>query len=263
MTCETKLVRVVAAGLLAMAIPGGASAQTVSTETPLARHLEMDAAYVREVKDQAWHIRVTEEVRTPPGLYVVVYGEKGDIVRHGEIPARPYSAEAPFIMEIPADGAAQQYVIKILAPYQNYAGIHLPLTDLPLEVYRGSKGGTTFGIPYGEKGEIRRWAFQAAPGGERLTMTGAANMCVLDTRGTVVAGATTGRAAGKAKPVGELSLTLTPGQGYWLDPGNARQVQTSKASGLLYLSAEPERWFYPAITWDLETRPWWKGLFTP
>ena len=38
---------------------GSALAQPFTADTPLVRHLRMNATYVRETKDQAWHIRVT------------------------------------------------------------------------------------------------------------------------------------------------------------------------------------------------------------
>jgi hypothetical protein len=241
------------AGLLMLGMCGRAPAQAISPDTPRVRHLEMGATYVRESRDLAWHIRVTDRVPTPPGLYVVVYDEKGDILKHGEIPAGPYSPEAPFAMEIPADGLAQQYVIKLLGSYQNFSAVRLPMTDLPFEVYEGSRGGTTFGVPYGAGRETRRLAFQVKPGTQKVALTGGVNnMRFLDSQGVAIA---------DNRADGALTMSPKPGQTYWLDPGNARQVQTTKESAKIFLALDPERWFCPTVTWDLESRPWWKGLF--
>jgi len=73
-------------------------------------------------------------------------------------------------------------------------------------------------------------------------------------------------AIAKAKKTGALNqvvLTPQPGRTYWLDPGNANQFQTPKGSPKVYLSFEPERWFSPTVTWDLDARPWWKGILRP
>ena len=235
------------AGLLMVGMGGPVRAQPFSADTALLRHLRMKATYVRETRDQAWHIRAAGTVPTPPGLYVIVYNERGDIVRHGEIPSGTYSTAAPFLLEVPADGIAQQYVIKLLGVNASLHGITLPMTDLPFEVYEG-----TFVMPYPVSREIRRLAFRANPGMKKVTFTGGVrNMRVLDAKGAVVA---------DNKTVDELNLTPRPGQTYWLDPGNANQFQNPKGTEKTYLTFDPRRWFFPTIAWDLDSRPWWKGL---
>ena len=238
------------AGLLMVGIAYRVVARPFRAEAPLVRHLRMAATYVREARDQAWHIRVTGTLPTPPGLYLIVYNERGDIVRHGEIPSGTYSPAAPFLLEVPADGVAQQYVIKLLGVNANLHGIVLPMTDLPFEVYEG-----TFVMPYPAGKEIRRLAFQANPGMKKVTFTGGVrNMRVLDAKGAVVAD---NRAADA------LNFTPQPGRTYWLDPGNAHQFQNPKGAEKTYLTFDPQRWFSPTITWDLDSRPWWKGLIRP
>jgi hypothetical protein len=164
-------------------------------------------------------------------------------------------------MEVPADGAAQVYVIKLIGPNANCFGVALPMTDLPFEVYEG-----TFVMPYPTPGtkEIRRLAFQARPGVDKVAFTGAGNMRVFDSKGQVVAdnapaGGAQSPKSSRATP-GEVQLTPKPGQTYWLDPGNAHQFQTAKGSPKVHLTFDPQRWFHPEISWDLESRPWWKGI---
>jgi hypothetical protein len=268
------------AGLLAAGMGCGALAQPFGADTPLLRRLRMDATYVREAKDQAWRLRIVGAVPTSPGLYVVVYNEAGGIVRHGQVPSATYTPAAPFLLDVPADGAAQQYVIKLLGPNANCHGVTLPMTDLPFEVYEG-----TFVMPYPTGKEIRRLAFKVTPDVKEVTFTGG-SMRILDSRGNVVAADSGPRSAAptvnpkhrndvpspaelaiaKTKKTGALNqvvLTPQPGQTYWLDPGNANQFQTPKGSPTVYLTFEPERWFSPTVTWDLDTRPWWKGILRP
>jgi hypothetical protein len=123
------------------------------------------------------------------------------------------------------------------------------------------------------------------PDVKEVTFTGG-SMRILDSRGNVVAADSGPRSAAptvnpkhrndvpspaelaiaKTKKTGALNqvvLTPQPGQTYWLDPGNANQFQTPKGSPTVYLTFEPERWFSPTVTWDLDTRPWWKGILRP
>ena len=79
-------------------------------------------------------------------------------------------------------------------------------------------------------------------------------MRVLDAKGAVVA---------ENRLADELNLTPQPGQTYWLDPGNAHQFQNPKGAENSYLTFDPQRWFSPTIAWDLDSRPWWKGLLKP
>lgn len=238
--------------LLLTALSGRTLAQAAVPDKPLLRQLIMEAAYVREIHDQEWHIRVTCQLPTPPGLYVAVYNERGDLVHHGEIPAATYTPENPFILTIPRDGLAQQYVIKPLGVNADVSSVTLPITDLPFEVY-GGKGNGIFVMPYPGHGEIRRLAFQANPGVTNVTFFGGVrNMRVLNAKGDVVADNTA---------ADNLVLAPQAGQTYWLDPGNANQIQTPKGTEKVYFTFNPEQWFSPSITWDLESRPWWKGLF--
>jgi hypothetical protein len=225
----------------------------------------MDATYVRETSDQAWHLVITDRLPTPPGMYAIVYNERGDVVHHGEIPAGAYSPEAPFRIEIPKDGLAQQYVIKLIGVNQNFDAIDLPMTDLPFEVYGGRDlyGGAAWVMGYPTRGEVRRLAFQVKPGGGSVMFTGSGQMRILDHRGAVVVDKMDDRQPGAnaKRSTAVLTLSAQPGQTYWLDPGNANQIGTPKDSAKIYFAFDPERWFGPDIRWALESRPWWKGLF--
>lgn len=251
MTCNKALVLSVVAGLL-VGRGEDASAQAITVDTPLVRHLVMNATYVRETRDQAWRLRITGRLPTPPGMYAIIYNERGDLVFQGAIPVGDYSAEAPFVLEIPKDGLAQQYVIKLLGVNQNFDGVALPMTDLPFEVYAG-RGNGIFVMPYPKGGEIRRLAFQVNPGVTNITFFGGVrNLRVMDADGVVVADNTSDD---------NLKLVPQSGRTYWLDPGNANQIQTPKGTEKVFFTLNPEQWFFPSITWDLDSRPWWKGLF--
>jgi hypothetical protein len=258
MTSKKFLVLPVVTELLVMGMGRPAPAQDIPSDKPLVRHLIMNATHVREARDQSWHLHVTGNLPTSPGLYVIVYNERGDVVHQGAIPAGTYSPEAPFLLEVPKDGLAQQYVIKLLGVNRNFEGITLPMTDLPFEVYEGRDGGT-FVMPYPASGEIRRLTFQASPGESNLALTaGNQVLRVLDSHGGLVADNRPADGSGKA--TNSLLLATQPGRVYWLDPGNANQFGTVKGTAKLYLAFDPERWFAPTTTWDLESRPWWKGL---
>jgi hypothetical protein len=257
--------RCFSAALLAVGMSSLTTAQAVTPDTPLLPHLMMDAAFVRESVDQVWHVRIAGVLPTPPGLYLIVYNERGDIVSHHAVPAGSYPAEAPFVLTVSADGVAQQYVIKILGSYQNCFGITLPMTDLPFEVYGGKGGGMYWVMPYPTRGELRRLAFQVNPGAGPVSFDGADQVIrVLDSTGAVIADnreATTPPTASKNASRVPLNLKATPGQTYWLDPGNCSQFGLAKGSATIFFAFTPEKWFYPSITWSLESRPWYEGLF--
>lgn len=254
-------------GLLSTGLGSQASAQAVAPDAPLARRLTINALYVREAQDQAWHIRIMNGMPVLPGGYVVVYNESGDIAYHGEIPAGAHSPEAPFVVTVPADGAAQQYVVKLLSSkgvggWNRYNG-PMPMTDLPFEVYAGYggwgaeqtfQGGKFTIVTDARDREAKRIAFKVNPGVTNLTFAGAADMRILDEAGVIVAEKGTNAA---------LVLTAPQsGRVYWVDPGSGNMFETAaKGPEKLYLTFDPDRWFSPSITWDLDSRPWWKGLF--
>jgi hypothetical protein len=257
-------------GLLAAGLCGQARAQATTAGSQLVPHLGMNAAYVREARDQAWHIRITDKMPTSPGGYVIVYNERGDIVHHGEIPKGDYSAESPFVLTVPADGAAQQYVIKLLGVPATLGAITLPVSDLPFEVYDGVEhhGSKLFSMPGAGRGEIVRYAFQVKPGVAKMTLVAAGPMRILGPDGAVLAettpAPTTAPKGQKVAPADvPLDLKALAGQIYWLDPLKSWKVETPKDSEKLYLTLDPAKWFSPTITWDLDSRPWWKGLFKP
>lgn len=268
-------------GQPSIAQPPAHPSHAITKVTPLWRHLEMNAAYVRETKDQAWTIRISGDFPAPPGLYFIVYNEKGDVALKSPVPAGSYSPEAPFVLTVPADGLAQQYVIKWVGATGpvgcNYFRGPLPMTDLPFEVYGGFSGysavlwtqGGRFYIlhppPSGK--QLRRVSFQVKPGVESITFTGSANLRILDDRGAVVAEGKSYKAppppaaGSKATPAAGLTVKTRPGQIYWVDPGKDPGFETAEGSEKVYVTFDPERWFSPSLTWELDTRPWEKGLF--
>ncbi len=269
MTRKPMIVLLAVVGLLMTGLGSEAAAQAVTPGAPLVRRLSINGLYVREARDQAWHIRIMVPMSIPPGGYVIVYNERGDIVHHGGIPTGAYSPAAPYVVTVPADGVAQQYVVKLQSAIGNGAGWNrfngpLPMTDLPFEVYAGYgrwgaelglQGGTFNLFATGAAGEVKRIAFQVNPGVEKLSFKGGADLRILDDTGAVIGEKGTNAALALAVP--------QPGRVYWVDPGKANTFETAeKGPEKLYMTFDPERWFSPSLTWDMDSRPWYKGLCT-
>lgn len=228
---------------------------------PLTRQLMFSAVYVKEKVDQAWRLRITGDLPRGPGIHVLIYDEAGGFMSRYDVPWGEYTDETPFTVDVPADGKAQQYVIKVLGQQDNMNGLRLPLTDLPYEVYSGS--GFAFG--YGDARTQRRIvAFQVADETPIHFSGWRADYRILDAAGATVADSKDHiLPEGDPRRVGDMRnheaiFNLKPGNTYWLDPYGVMYL--SVRGKRLYLTFDPERWFEPKLDWSLEDRPWWKGI---
>lgn len=250
-----------AALLLVLAPASRLAAADRPGSKPLTRQLQFSACYVKEDRDRAWQLRFTGDLPRGPGLYAIVYNEAGDAVLQTAIPYGRHTQEKPWIVEVPADGKAQQYVIKFLGQQDNFNGILLPLTDLPYEVY----GDSSYSFGYGTAaGQQRMVAFQVSSGAP-VHFNGYGDYRILDEAGGIVVESKekalkTGDPAkkGGAREVEVIVTGLQPGQTYWIDPYGLMYLGVRDTR--LYVTFEPGRWFEPKLEWTLQSRPWWKGL---
>jgi len=247
--------------LFAIATPARAE-DPKPADSKLTRQLMMAACYVKEDVDRAWQFKLVGRLPRGPGIYIIIYNEAGEVFFRAAVPWGDHTEEKPYIVDVPADGKAQQYVIKFVAQQDNLTGIVLPFTDLPYEVY--GDGGFAFG--HGATNGLRRIvSFQAPSTGDLIWFNGwSGNYRILDEDGNVVADS-----KDKALPEGdknkkgdkrqiEMPITLPPGKTFWIDPYGVMYLHTSDTK--VYVNFEPKRWFEPNLTWSLKDRPWWKGM---
>lgn len=228
---------------------------------PLARSLMADGYYVREVKDQEWHIRIAGTLPRQPGLYLIVLGAEGKRIFQGEVPSGTYTDDTPFVLTVPADGVTGDYVLKFIGQQDNLTGLRMPLTDLPFEVY----GGINFAVGYGKgPGQERKVAFKVPPGVTRVPMNGwRGDIRVLKADGSVLSDSKTDAVPEGApnrvfgKNYVEIQPTVEAGQTYWIDPYGVLYVNFKEP---MYLTFDPARWFQPPATMDINKMKWWKGM---
>ena len=167
-------------GLAALLAVAGLAAEPM----PPVSQVMADGYYVRETRDQAWQLRITGEIPSLCGAWILVHDRAGRKVVSRQIPHGLYSEEAPWVLEVPRDGIEGDYVIRIIGHQRDLLGIRVPLSDLPGEVY----GGNSFTIGH-EPG--RRIAFQVDESRHQvklgaykghLTVRDATNGIVADTR---------------------------------------------------------------------------------
>lgn len=227
----------------------------------LTRQLMFSAAYLKQTTDGPWHVRIVGDLPRGPGICMLIYNEAGDFVKRADIPWGKHSDEEPFIVTMPADGKAQQYVIKMLGQQDNFNGIRLPLTNLPYEVY----GDHSFAFGNGFRGANQRLvAFQPNADGKPIHFSGwsdhyrildAAGYSIADSKDLVLPEGDERKTGGPRNY--EMITTLEPGKTYWIDPYRVMYLGVKHTK--LYLTFDPESWFEPNLSWTLESRPWWKG----
>jgi len=253
-------IALVAAVLLCPAIAQCESSQ--SGNRRLTRQLMFSAVYVKEEVDRPWQLRVTGNLPRGPGLHVLIYNEAGNFLKRADAPWGIHHRNKPFTIDIPADGKAQQYVIKVLGQQDNLNGLQLPLTNLPFEVY----GDRSFAFGHGTAGkELRLVSFQPNVDGRPIHFSGwSAHYRILDATGNPFADSKDlklsdddTRKKGGPRHY-EMIVPLKPGKTYWIDPYQIMYLKVHGAN--LYLTFDPMRWFEPNLTWTLESRPWWKGV---
>jgi len=229
---------------------------------PLTRQLQADGVFVKETTDRRWQIRIAGTIPRQPGCLAVVYNEAGDVILRAPVASGTYADDRPFTINVPADGAAQQYVIKFVGQQDNLTGMIQPLTDLSFEVYGGRR--FTFG-PGTVPKQRALAAFQVTPDVMPLHLGGwKGDYRLYDARGEIVIDSKDSRLpAGDPRKkwdereVETLVPNLEPGNIYWFDSYGMGYLDI--AIGNLYFTFDPERWFAPSLSWTLADRPWWKG----
>ena len=227
-------------------------------EKPLVRSLMASAVFVRETKDQEWHIRVVGSLPCGPGIYVVVFNAQKKMVFHGEIPFGTYAETKPFLLTVPADGVTGDYAIKLVGQQDDIMGLVLPLTDLHHEVYDGT--GTALG--YAPAGQARLVAFKVPEGQTQIQATGGrGNFRILKADGSVLIDSKTAAIPADSpekhwkKDELEIRAQVAPGQTYWFDP---YEIFYFGFKDPVYLTFDPDLWFAP--TFSLGDVKWWKGI---
>lgn len=122
-----------------ISLPVMAQAQSTipAPGTAPAQHMMTQGYYVREPTDRAWNIKITGEVPSLPGMYVIVHDTAGKLLAARNIPHGTYPPDKPLILPFPPDGSSGDYKIYFVAQQDDYLGLNLPLSDLPYEVYSG------------------------------------------------------------------------------------------------------------------------------
>lgn len=222
-----------------------------AADAPLTRSLMFDTCCVKETRDQEWHIRIVGTLPRGPGLFAMVFNEEGKRIVATPVPFGTYTEAKPFVLTVPADGAAQEYVIKLVGQQDNFTGIRLPMTDLPFEVYRGRY----FAIGYPTAaGQLRRVAFKLTPEAKFAGRGHGGGFRILDATGTLLGDS----AKDGPKERGAFyELALKAGETYWIDPPGTFYFETREPTCLTF---DPERWFAPSGKPDIEKLEWWKGL---
>lgn len=220
-------------------------------DAPLTRSLMFDTCCVRETRDQEWHVRIVGTLPRGPGLYAMVYNDEGKRIVTCEIPFGVYTDAKPFLLTVPADGLAQEYVIKLVGQQDNFTGIRLPMTDLPFEVYRGRY----FAIGYPTApNQVRKVAFKLGPGMKFAAQGHTGGFRILNAKGELVADSSKD---GPKEKGALFEPALRVGETYWIDPPGIFYLG---ARDPLYLTFDPDRWFAPAGKLDIDKLGWWKGL---
>ncbi|MHC4872398.1 MAG: hypothetical protein ACYTFY_11180 [Planctomycetota bacterium] len=112
-----------------------------SAEKKKTAGIHCNGMYCREVEDREWHVRVAGKVTSPAGVYVVMTNSENKVVFRGKVPRGEYPSEKPYEFKVPKDGITGDYLITVFGTQRDYAGIKLPYTDLPFEVYGKAEEG--------------------------------------------------------------------------------------------------------------------------
>lgn len=193
-------------------------------------HLLFGEACVREPVDQAWQLRLSGRVDSLAGCSVVIHDAVGQSVWRAFVPHGNYSAESPFVLEVPKDGRAGDYRIVVVGRERDVLGLDLPLSTLSQEVYGYTLFATRSGKPL--------W-FLAAPGVTHVKVSGHSGpIRVLTQPGA-----------------GEEARVLTPGKLYALDTAKTYYF---KADPGIHLAFAPDRCFVPEA--KLRQFAWWQRV---
>ena len=249
--------KILKTALLAMALlPPTVEAQTNDDTGPCPikkdNHLVAKGYFVRESQDMDWEFRISGDIVSMCGIYVIVYDANGKIIHQGEVPHGKYSVDAPYVIKIPKDGLTGDYKIKIIAAQSDFLGINLPLTNLK-EVYEVDR--TTLG-----HAKDRYLLFQVAPSQKELTVSAYKNHLVVRDQktGKIVADTRKGKYGGESRKSkfrysNYITFKTEPGVVYRVEP---KSFYFGFADAKVYAMFKPDGWFLPNP--KLSEIKWWR-----
>lgn len=215
-------------------------------------HIMPKGYFVRESEDMDWKFRISGEIPSMCGIYVIVYDVTGKVIHQGEVPHGKYPVEKPYVINIPKDGAAGDYKIKIIGAQPDYLGINLPLTNLK-EVYEVNR--TTIGHE-----KDRYLLFQVSPNQKQLTVSAYKNHLIVREQktGKIVADTKKGKYGGdkykaKFRYSNYISFHPVPGVTYRFEP---KSFYFGFSDATLYCMFKPDGWFLPNP--KLSEIKWWR-----
>lgn len=243
--------------LLCLAALVFAASEFAHAQQAVAHHIMARNMYVREPNDRAWQLRISGRVPSFAGIYLVVHNAQGKLMYSGHVPQGEYSADNPKVISFPADGMTGDYKINILGQQDDYLGLNLPLSDLPLEVYSAtyiSLGGNPANMPI----------FKAPPDVKELAISGVgAPLQIYDEdKNLIIDTKTNGkRITGADDPLKKrfgssdiiAVFPVQPEKFYRLS-STAMYLQTRE---VLFFAFERERLFQPD-TAKLDAVKWWE-----
>jgi hypothetical protein len=123
--------------LFAMSLIFPVRSPAAPTEPEPLKRMMAQGYYFREPTDRAWTLKITGNIPSLPGAYLILHNAAGKVLYKGYLPYGEYSAAKPFIVNFPPDGMTGDYELHILGTQNDFLGIDLPMSDLPFEAYGG------------------------------------------------------------------------------------------------------------------------------
>jgi len=204
--------------------------------------LSYQSAFLREPTDRAWSITLIGSVPSLPGCYLLVHDAVGKHLVGRVIPHGDYPAENPLRIDIPADGTAGDYQLIIIGFEDDRMALHLPLTDLPLEVY----GKTHFAATAKSK-----FYFRAPPEVKTVNIYSyGGSLRVFENETEAL---DTKRDGTLERYNWSATLALRADSLYRIETYGCRYFGSKDG---VYLAIDPERWFVPDA--KLEEFKWWQ-----
>lgn len=215
-----------------------------------ARHLMVNAYYIRETVDQEWNINISGNTPSLCGIYIIVYDKEGKVIFNGPVPHGEYDKTKPFAIKIPKDGVTGDYKVKIIGNQEDYLGIGLPLSNLQ-EVYYANR----MSMGHGKGNSV---IFQTRPNEKEITLFAyKAHLVVKDPKGNMIADTSNekvvkGTVLSKDKYDNNVTFKCEPGTDYLLQP----MAMYFGAKNGFYVCLKPGTWFLPDS--KLEQINWWE-----
>jgi hypothetical protein len=209
----------------------------------MSRNLFYQAAFVRESADRQWHFRISGNVPSLAGAYLVAHDVTGRILARHHIPHGRYSDEQPLVFTVPADGVTGDFRIVVVGFQNDVLEINLPLTDLPLEVY-----GTTFFAARTDK-----LLFRTLPDQKQLTLSSNVGGMRLWQGDTALID--TAKVAELKERRRVAVVAVQPQTDYRLDPHSTFYFGVDEG---VFLTFDLSRWFRPDPR--LDEAKWWQEM---